>query len=122
MIKEDCFPANVCILPADGDIPLSDVNISQPPQGVAFITIARVVVTESQVAIGIDSSQGPLTVFLEDIIPSMHVRGPRGVNSSVVTASGRTVVWQKDEACGCGSRLRSWRPFKTVGSSKDPLQ
>ena len=36
------------------------------------------------------------------------------------TVSGKRFAFKKDTNCGCGSRLRSWNPYKTLSSIKDP--
>jgi hypothetical protein len=46
--------------------------------------------------------------------------GPEGSKKTykLTTESGKMLAFQKDTNCGCGSRLRSWNPYKTLTSQR----
>lgn len=120
MIREDCFPATVVLTAPDFETPIEDLRSQPPTPGAASLSITRVVVSGERVVIAVDDVAGPKVVFSEGIDPSTHVKGNSKVDSYVTTLTGKKIAWRKDASCGCGSRLRSWRPFKIMGSSKDP--
>lgn len=62
-----------------------------------------------------DSPTGAQVVFQEKITDFAEKDG----TYRVLTNSGKTVAFRKDENCGCGSRLRSWNAYKTLSSIKD---
>lgn len=120
MIREDSFPATVVITTADFETPVEELRSQPPTKGAASLSITRVVVSGDRVSIAVDDVTGPKVVFSEGIDPTQHRKGDSKTDSYVTTLSGKKIAWRKDSACGCGSRLRSWRPFKIMGSSKDP--
>ena len=120
MIREDCFPATVAITAPDFETSVEDLRSQPPTKGAASLPITRVVVSGERISIAIDDVTGPKVVFSEEIDPSQHFKGNSTTDSYVTTLTGKKIAWRKDSACGCGSRLRSWRPFKIMGSSKDP--
>lgn len=120
MIREDSFPATVVITAADFETPVEELRSRPPTKGAAALSITRVVVSSDRVYIATDAVAGPELVFSEGIDPATHFKGTTTQDSYVTTLTGKKIAWRKDTACGCGSRLRSWRPFKMMGSSKDP--
>ena len=123
-IRGDVFPAYASVTPADADIAIADIRSSPPSAGSFQISIARVVVTPERIIIARDGATGPTVVFSEAIDPLTYFKNPdsRG-DSYVQTLSGKKIAFKKDSACGCGSRLRSWNPYKsTVSSTKDPTE
>lgn len=120
MIREDCFPATVAITAPDFETPVEALRSQPPTKGAASLPITRVVVSGERISIAIDDVAGPKVVFSEGIDPTKHYKGNSTTDSYVTTLTGKKIAWRKDSACGCGSRLRSWRPFKIMGSSKDP--
>ena len=120
MIREDTFPATFVITTADFETPVEELKSRPPTPGAAAVPITRVVVSEDRVIVATDSAAGPQIIFSEQIDPAAHVKGTTTTDSYLTTVSGKKLAWRKDTACGCGSRLRSWRPFKHMGSSKDP--
>lgn len=120
MIREDVFPATLVVTAEDFDTPVEQLQSRPPTPGAANLAITRVVVTQDRVMVAIDDASGPKVVFSENIHPETHFKGNTEVDSYVTTLSGKKLAWRKDSACGCGSRLRSWRPFKHMSSSKDP--
>ena len=124
MITQDIFPATVVVAGSDLEIPVEELRSYPPTPGAASVTIARVVVTEDRIIIARDAGIGPQVVFSEGIDPTQHYKSPspRNTDSYVVTLTGKKVAYRKDSSCGCGSRLKSWRPFKNMSSVKDPTE
>ena len=120
MIREDSFPATLVVTAPDFPVPVEELKSQPPTPEAAFLSITRVVVSGDRVVVAVDHIDGPQVVFSEQIDPTTHFKGNMNVESYVTTVSGKKLAWRRDSQCGCGSRLRSWRPFKIMGSSKDP--
>ena len=122
MIKQDTFPATVALSAADFAVPIEEMTSRPPTPGAAPIATARVVITEDRIMIAKDTPQGPLVVFSEKIDPLTHFKASDSSqkDSYVTTVTGKRIVWRKDSSCGCGSRLRTWRPYKHLSSTADP--
>lgn len=121
-VKQDIFPAFVAMAPADDPVVYTDMT-SGPlfPKTARQITVARVVVFGGSITIAIDGNDGPKIVFREAIQANTFIKGPNPKKDSyVVTASGIKIAFRRDDACGCGSRLRSWNPYNSIHSSQDP--
>lgn len=121
-VKQDTFPAIAAISPPNG-LPSTEINPTGGQPNTYQVHSARVIVTHDRVIIATDSASGPQTVFSEQIDPTSHYKNPdkRGT-SYVTTLSGKGVAFQKDSSCGCGSRLRSWSPYRYMQSSEDPTE
>lgn len=122
MIREDTFPATIVIAAADFDYPEEGFSSRPPTPGAAFLPITRVIVSGDRVLVLKDDVAGPVRVFEEDIDPATYYKGSLYLDSYVTTKSGKRLSWRKDQHCGCGSRLRSYRPYNTMSSSKDPTE
>lgn len=120
MIREDSFPATVVITAADFPVPVEKLSSRPPTPNAAALTITRVVVSGERIIIAVDDVAGPKVVFSEAIDPTTHYKGNLNADSYITTVTGKKIAWRRDAQCGCGSRLRSWRPFKMMSSSKDP--
>lgn len=123
--RHDLFPCYVAIFQADHETPVEELRSAPPTPGAANFTIARVVVTSERVIVALDGGNGPKIVYDEPIDPAMHFRAdkPRDKDSFVTTLGGQKVVYKKDTACGCGSRLKSWNPNGSISHSiKDPTE
>ena len=120
MIREDSFPATLVVTAADFPVAVEELKSHPPTPDAAHLSITRVVVSHDRVIVAVDHVEGPQVVFSEGIEPNSHVRGNSTTDSYVTTLTGKKLAWKRDPQCGCGSRLRSWRPFKIMGSSKDP--
>ena len=125
-VRQDLFPAVVGISQPTDERAAEELSTIPFSEGLTMITAARVLVTADRVMIAHDSPNGPQVAFSQPIDPSRHFKSQdvRTKDSFVVTTSGMVVVFRKDEGCGCGSRLRSWRPFGNVGTSSilDPTE
>ena len=114
----DRFP---CHLAAIGPGKVEDVTTMrsyEPTQGSNYLEITRVIVTDDHIVVAKDGDSGPNIVFREKyvtFIPSTEAT----MDSFVVTESGKMLAFKKDTGCGCGSRLRGWNPYNTLGSIKD---
>jgi hypothetical protein len=124
-IRQDVFPATVLLTAPDSTVDPLTLSSSPPTKGPEFraINTARVVVHQNKVLIATDGVHGPDVVFSEEIDPEQNYKNPdRTGDSYVVTVSGARIVFKKDTTCGCGSRLRSWNPFRYASSIKDPTE
>jgi len=121
-ILHDVFPATVVITHAEFPTPIDELRSQPPTKGAAYISTARVVITSEHIIVARDSGNGPVVVFREGIDPALFykTKDVRTIDSYVTTLSGKKIAYRKDTTCGCGSRLKSWRPFATMSSVKDP--
>ncbi len=120
-VVADTFPALINIAPPSYD---GEVRTHSPHDGTFQVSVARIILTEDRIIIATDSSAGPNVVFSEGYDPETLEKAPKkSQDSYVTTLSGKRLAFAKDESCGCGSRLRSWNPFKgIVMSSKNPTE
>ena len=116
-INYDVFPAHASVASA------SYVGVLQahpPTDGTAYLQTSRVIVFSVEdaqvILIAQDTPEGAQVVFQEKIsefdLSDVQYFG--------TTVSGKRFAFKKDTNCGCGSRLRSWNPYKTLSSIKDP--
>lgn len=121
-VIQDVFPAIIAISPPNG-LQAADINPTGAQPDTYQVHSARIIITDDRVIVASDSASGPTTVFSEKIAPATHYKNPdkRGT-SYVTTVSGKGVAFQKDSSCGCGSRLRSWSPYRHLSSSQDPTE
>lgn len=122
-IRLDIFPAIVAVAPTELTTAAVPVIVSSPATpGTYQIHSARIIITQDGVLIAQDGPQGPVLIFSEAYDPATLVAsGTRQQDAYLTTVSGRRLAFKKDDACGCGSRLRTWSPFKgIVSSSQDP--
>ena len=118
--QADMFPANAVMVPADHETAAADLNPTQRVSGGVNLSVTRIVVMNNRVWVVKDSPNGAVVAFAENIDPtSIHSDRFGGY---LATASGKKLAWTKDESCGCGSRLRSWRPYKHSNSIYDPTE
>lgn len=120
-IKQDIFPAIITIAAPD----FTGGTTSVPPtEGTYQVHTSRIIVTEDRVMIARDTVAGPEVIFSEGIDPTTHAKGAKKSDDSYVTTlSGKRLAFSKDDACGCGSRLRSWNPFRmSTMSVKNPTE
>lgn len=122
--RHDVFPAFVVITPPGDPTPLTELSSApmRPPTGYQVNT-SRVVLFGDTITIAVDGSDGPRIVFKEKIDTTTFSKGATVRDDSFVqTVSGKKIAYKKDTACGCGSRLKSWNPYKSLYSSKDPTE
>ena len=119
-VRLDIFPTIMVLVPADHELSAEELNPNSATPGGVNLTTTRIVILNDRIMIAKDAQEGPQVVFAESVdLSSLHADRTKGY---VTTLSGKKIGWVKDTACGCGSRLRSWRPYKHVGSTADPTE
>lgn len=120
--KFDLFPAFIIFIPRDDATPLTGIKSDPPtPVGSHRLDKARVVVSDDQILVAVDSEIGPKVVFKQLIVPGSFIQAAsKEQDSYVTTVDGVRLAFRKNTACGCGSRLRSWSPYRTLHSTKNP--
>ena len=122
----DMFPARVLVIAdqeSNADLNLEDLTYTTRVPNSRKVEAVRVVLTEATIMIAGDSSNGPVLIFQEKYDPSTLVLNKnRSKPGRLTTLNGKILVFQKDENCGCGSKLRAWNPYRTVYSTKDPIE
>lgn len=115
-ILYDLFPAYVGAASAEvaAKLPSAYDLSSSPITPDAYqISTARVIVTEKHVLIAVDSPDGAQIVFREEY--NIFKKSDKQTEDSyIITNSDKVLAFKKDTNCGCGSRLRSWNPYKTL--------
>ena len=120
-IAQDVFPAFVAVAPQGLVESYFDVRSAPVTTGAYQLTKARVVVTDEVIMVAVDGNEGPMIVFRERYAEH-HKSNLRTEDSYVITETGKILAFKKDENCGCGSRLRSWNPYRHVYSTQDPTE
>ena len=76
----------------------------------------RVVIYNDQIIVAVDSPEGARIIFQEEY--DTFLKDLKG-ESKILTKSGKMLAFKRDTNCGCGSRLRSWNPTRTLKTLKD---
>jgi hypothetical protein len=113
-IVKDVFPAHLAVVPAGFLDDVYDLKSAPATQGAYYLATTRVILTEDTIVVAQDSPNGAQIVFREKYDTFLP-----GDDFRVVTSSGKMLAFKKDTNCGCGSRLRSWNPYRTLNSIKD---
>ena len=100
--------SNVDLFPA-----MVKINPLLSPSEQKFYDPARVVLRDGFVLIGVDSRSGPITIFKESIVNIQQNES----SYQVTTENNFNVYFRKSRGCGCGSRLRMWKPFGSISRS-----
>jgi hypothetical protein len=117
----DVFPTNFAIVPPTILTDVHDLNPVSPPKGGALVQTTRVIVTDTHITVAQDAPGGAQIIFNERY--SLFEKATKDTETSyVITESGKAIAFRKDTNCGCGSRLRSWNPYKTLNSIRDPKE
>jgi hypothetical protein len=121
-IIADIFPADFSGTAAGTftDVALLNPITTNDPR-VSYIATTRIIVTETHISVASDSPSGPNLVFHEPYAQFFPPTEKNGAYRAILK-SGKFVAFQKDDACGCGTRLRSWNPYKTLNSINDPTE
>lgn len=113
-IKCDIFPAVFVLAGSDVVGPITSDSVPTS-SSMRRMDSVRIVVTETHILIANDSPHGPSLVFKEEIIPeTFHATKVKGDDTVVTTVLGKRFAFRKDNSCGCGSRLRTWRPYDSL--------
>jgi hypothetical protein len=122
-IEVDIFPAHFQVAPADVFTDVSTLNSHPRQQGAFYVGTTRVLIMNVEgnqiVLVAQDSPEGAQIIFREKIA---ELQEPNDGTYRLITVSGKALAFSKDTNCGCGSRLRSWNPYRTVQSMKDPTE
>lgn len=123
-VRHDVFPAFAIFTPADDPTPTEDMTSAPPfPKTGRSFDKARVVVYGDRVMVAIDGDTGPKIVFSEQYVHGTHFKSPdKTKDSYITTVTGKKIAYRRNDACGCGSRLRSWNPYRTLNSTQDPTE
>ncbi len=129
-VIHDFFPATIVAVPP---APAEDLNFDfrlvttsiQVPHGGRYLERVRVVVLEDEtskvILVAGDANGGPRLIFSERL-RELNWSGSKTQDSQALTLSGKTIAFKHVKGCTCGSRLRSWSPYQTMDSIKDPTQ
>jgi hypothetical protein len=122
-ILYDLFPARVRVVPATdvaAALAASELNTYTRAFGRAVDKV-RVVLTDQHLLIAADADAGPVLIFRERYDrDSLSWPRKNSEQKRLISESGKLVIVEHDPNCGCGSRLRSWNPYRTVMSEQDP--
>lgn len=113
----DLFPAHVSAAPANLIPEPTEFTSLSTIEGTYQLDTARVIITQTHILIAQDTPSGAQIVFNEEYQNFYQSAAPN-LDSVVVTKSLKVLAFKKDESCGCGSRLRSWNPYKTLYSTQ----
>jgi hypothetical protein len=126
-VRHDLFPANITVVPPDITDDFKSVLVSSSSHlvhtGARYLEKVRLVVLEddeSQVLlVAADHHTGPRLIFSERL-QDLNWSGNKSDDSQAITRSGKIIAFKYVKGCNCGSRLRSWSPYQTMDSVKDP--
>jgi hypothetical protein len=114
----DKFPCHLSAVAVDRLEDISQLNSYQPTHGANYMSKTRVILTETEIVVAKDDHDGPVVVFQEKYA-QVFLSQKTDEDTRVITISGKMLAFKKDTACGCGSRLRGWNPYRTLSSIKD---
>jgi hypothetical protein len=117
----DRFPCHLIAVPAGFTDDIDTLKSYVPTDGAKYLEITRVILTDKSILVAKDSQDGPQIVFQEKYDYADISTKPTE-DTRITTVSGKMLVFKKDTACGCGSRLRAWNPYRTLNSIKDQMQ
>jgi len=110
-IQADVFPAVATLADPDS---LEDIETLLPrggaPKGSRKVDACRITIIDGLLLIAVDSPTGPRLVFKEKV--ESYSKSDRV--HRVKTETGKFIAFGKDNNCGCGSRLRTWNPYKNI--------
>ena len=124
-VLHDLFPAFITVVPPNvvDDFRSVAVKSSDLPTGARYLERVRIVVTSDDkgdiVMVAADHHTGPRLIFSERIT-DLNWSGNKTDDSQLITESGKIIAFKYVKGCNCGSRLRSWSPYQTMDSIKDP--
>jgi hypothetical protein len=127
-VKHDFFPATIVAIPPDviEDFTTATTSLQVPKGGKYLERVRLVIMTKDDgtdiLMVAGDHHSGPRLIFSERLT-SLNWSGDKTQDSQALTESGKIIAFRKTQGCStCGSRLRSWSPYKTMDSVKDPTE
>lgn len=130
-VLHDLFPAYITVVPPNlvslDALPAVKVSPSSPyiSQGARYLERVRLVLLQDEkskvVLVAADHHSGPRLIFSERVSEFIW-SGSKSQDSQVMTHSGKIIAFKHVKSCNCGSRLRSWSPYITMDSIKDPTE
>jgi len=125
-IIHDFFPSTVVAVPPDVIENFTTVTTStQTPKGGRYLERVRTIVmqddTSKILVVAADHSNGPRMIFSERLA-DLNWSGDKSQDSQALTQSGKIIAFKYVQGCTCGSRLRSFSPYRTMDSIKDPTE
>ena len=114
----DRFPCHLAAAPAGTYEDVEELRSFEPTPGSTYMETTRIIMTESTIFVAKDGPEGPQIVFREKYDQAI-IADKVTDDSRIVTASGKMIAFKKDTGCGCGSRLRGWNAYKTIGAIGD---
>ena len=124
-VLHDLFPAFITVVPPNvvDDFKSVAVKSLDLPTGARYLERVRIVVTSDDkgniVMVAADHHTGPRLIFSERLA-DLNWSGNKTDDSQLITQSGKIIAFKYQKGCNCGSRLRSWSPYRTMDSIKDP--
>ena len=126
-VRHDLFPANITVVPPDITDDFKSVLVSSSSHlvhtGARYLEKVRLVILEddesSVLLVAADHHTGPRLIFSERL-QDLNWSGNKSDDSQAITRSGKIIAFKYVKGCNCGSRLRSWSPYQTMDSIKDP--
>ncbi len=124
-VLHDLFPAFITVFPPNvvDDFKTVKVSSSSNVSGARYLERVRVVIMSDDkgniVMVAADHHTGPRLIFSERLA-DLNWSGNKTDDSQLITMSGKIIAFKYQKGCNCGSRLRSWSPYRTMDSIKDP--
>lgn len=123
-IIHDFFPSTIVAVPANVMEDFKEATTSSKvPSGGRYLERVRTIVMQDDsslvLVVAADASGGPRLIFSERLA-DLNWSGDKKLDSQALTLSGKIVAFKHVQGCTCGSRLRSFSPYKTMDSVKDP--
>jgi hypothetical protein len=119
-VKVDLFPSHFSVVASGEYENIADLT-AQPikrSDKVFYVSKTRVVLWSNEendfITVASDSPSGPQVVFQQKYVEMTENEGVY----RLLTLDGKMIAFEKDSNCGCGSRLRSWNPYRTIQSIK----
>jgi hypothetical protein len=109
----DLYPA-ILVAAAPGLVSdIDQVTVAPPTEGAFMVDRCRIVIDQDLIMVAVDSPDGAKVIFQEE-----YDLFTKGTESKIITKGGKMLAFKRDENCGCGSRLRSWNPTRTLNTLK----
>jgi hypothetical protein len=119
-VKVDLFPSHFSVTTSEVYENIMELT-AQPikrSNKVFYVSKTRVVLWSDEendfITVASDSPNGPQVVFQQKYVEMTENEGIY----RLLTLDGKMIAFEKDSNCGCGSRLRSWNPYRTIQSIK----